>query len=191
MRAAAVLVAELASLDVDPVGLSEVLERFGRTGSLSFDRDTISGSPSVEVAHEALLSEWTRLAGWIERHRIALRRLQSFQHAALEWEESGRAPDYLLTGSRLAELEGWSRESDLSLAAQEQAFLDAGLAKQQEEQAAEESRAKGQRRLRRRARIGLAAVGVALLLVAASVAYVVASGSEAPPQRVALLRLVL
>ena len=104
-----VLVAELASLDLDPVGLSEVLERFGAHRLLSFDRDTISGSPSVEVAHEALLSEWTRLAGWIERNRIALRRLQSFQHAALEWEESGRAPDYLLTGSRLAEFESWSR----------------------------------------------------------------------------------
>ena len=182
-----VLVGELANLDVDPVGLSEVLERFGAHRLLAFDRDTLSGAPTVEVAHDALLSEWARLAGWIERHRVGLRRLQSFQHAALEWEESGRVADYLLTGSRLAEFEAWSRETILSLTADERAFLDAGLAKEREEQEAEESRAGAHRRQRRRARIGIAAVGGAVVLLMAAIVYAVASRGAAPPQRVALV----
>ncbi|HSJ51069.1 MAG TPA: BTAD domain-containing putative transcriptional regulator, partial [Actinomycetota bacterium] len=94
-------VSELTAMDVDPVTLSEVLEGFGRHRLLSFDRDEVTGNAIVEVAHEALLWEWDRLAGWIERHRSGLRKHEAFVAALAEWEESGGDPDYLLTGARL------------------------------------------------------------------------------------------
>jgi Novel STAND NTPase 1 len=52
----------------------------------------------LEVAHEALLTEWGRLAGWIDRHRADLRRHQTLVAAIDEWEASDQHPDYLLAG---------------------------------------------------------------------------------------------
>ncbi len=83
---------ELTDLGVDPVALSAVLDAFGRHRLLSFDRDPGTGEATVEVAHEALLREWERLAGWIDRHRAALRRHDAFSAAAEEWEAAGRPP---------------------------------------------------------------------------------------------------
>jgi hypothetical protein len=48
---------ELTALELDPVVLSEVLDAFGGCRLLSFDHDPATGEATVEVAHEALLSE--------------------------------------------------------------------------------------------------------------------------------------
>ncbi|HSJ50555.1 MAG TPA: BTAD domain-containing putative transcriptional regulator, partial [Actinomycetota bacterium] len=119
-------VSELTGLDLDPVALSGVLERFGRHRLLFFDRDAATGDATVEAAHEALLWEWDRLVGWVDRHRAALRRHGSFVVAVEEWEASGRNADYLLTGNHLAEYEAWSTESTLELTRTEREFLAAG-----------------------------------------------------------------
>ena len=84
--------ADLTDLDLDPVALSSVLDAFGRRRLLSFDREPVAGHATVEVAHESLFREWDRLAGWIDRHRAALRRFETFFAAADEWEASGRTP---------------------------------------------------------------------------------------------------
>ena len=39
--------------DVDLVALQATIEQFGGQRLLSFDRDQVTGSPTVEVAHEA------------------------------------------------------------------------------------------------------------------------------------------
>jgi hypothetical protein len=44
--------------------LERVLDLYGRYRMLTFDRDPRTGEPTVEVAHEALLSSWPRLRGW-------------------------------------------------------------------------------------------------------------------------------
>ena len=49
--------AEVLGLDVDVVALQTVIHRFGDHRLLSFDRDHTTGSPTLEVAHEALLTE--------------------------------------------------------------------------------------------------------------------------------------
>lgn len=102
---------ELTALGVDPVALSGVLEEFGLHRLLSFDRDPVTGDATVEVAHEALLWEWERLAGWIDVYRADLGRHDALRHAVGEWEASGHDPDYLLTGGRLDEFETWSRDT--------------------------------------------------------------------------------
>jgi hypothetical protein len=145
----------LTALDLDPVLLSEVLEEFGRHRLLSFDRDPVSDEATVEVAHEALLTEWVRLAGRIDRHRADLRRHQALGAAIEEWEASGQHPDYLLAGSRLGEYEAWRLASTLRLTAREREFLDAEAERQHAEQAEEMARRAGQRRLKRRARTRL------------------------------------
>ena len=49
--------------------LAEVLRLFGAYRLLTFDLDPITRGPTVEVAHEALLREWPRLASWIDEQR--------------------------------------------------------------------------------------------------------------------------
>jgi basic membrane protein A and related proteins len=125
----------------------------------------------VEVAHEALLTEWGRLAGWIDRHREDLRRHQALTAVVEQWESSGRHPDYLLAGSRLREYEAWSRTSTMQLTASEREFLHAGLERQRAEQTAEAVRRASQQRLERRARTRLLALVVAVVLLAGAVSY--------------------
>ncbi len=156
---------ELTDLDVDPVALSEVLDSFGRHRLLAFDRDPVTGDATVEVAHEALLREWDRLAGWIDRHRAALRRHSSFASAAEEWEAADRDPDYLLTGTRLAEFETTIREGALQLTGRERAFLEASLERRRSEQATQTASAAASRRLERLARIRLVGLGIAVAAV--------------------------
>ncbi len=62
------LVGELT--DVAGEDVSRVVEHFGRHRLLSFDRDPVTRSPTVEIAHEALLSEWSRLTHWIDDVRV-------------------------------------------------------------------------------------------------------------------------
>ncbi len=179
--------AELTDLDVDPVALSEVLDAFGRHRLLSFDRDTVTGDATVEVAHEALLREWERLAGWIDRHRAALRRHETFTTAAEEWDAAGRNPDYLLAGARLGEFETAIGEGTLQLTGRERAFLEASTERRREERADEAARKEAGRTLERRARSRLIALGIAVLALVVVGAYAVlgAGGTRRAP--VALL----
>ncbi len=50
-----------------------VLDRLGAARLVTFDRDVSTREPTVEVAHEALLRQWPRLAGWLDEDRDVLR----------------------------------------------------------------------------------------------------------------------
>ena len=120
---------------------------------------------TVEVAHEALLSEWPRLRGWLEADAEGRRLHQHLIGAAREWRDSERDPAELYRGARLAAALDWAAEHDPELNELERAFLD-------ESRAASEREAERQRRAVRRLRTLLAGVGV--LLAAAVVAGVIA-----------------
>ncbi|HEU4714698.1 MAG TPA: HEAT repeat domain-containing protein [Pyrinomonadaceae bacterium] len=55
----------------------------------------------VEVAHEALLRSWERLAEWIKDTQDDLRLLRQVRLAAREWDENGRRDDFLWSQERL------------------------------------------------------------------------------------------
>jgi len=122
-----VAVSELLGLEMDPVALGRVLEVFSANRLITLDRDLTSGAATVEVAHEALLREWPRLAASIEGHRQDLLRYEALNLAVAEWEESGRDPDYLLSGGRLAQYGNWSQETTLRLTTSQRQYLDASL----------------------------------------------------------------
>ena len=174
--------ADLTEVSTDAVVLSDVLTTFGRHRLLTFDHDPGSGQATVELAHEALLTEWERLAEWIDQHRSALRRRDALLAAVEEWELSGRDDDYLLGGRRLAELDAWSHEGTLRLTTREREFLDAGLDRERTTAEADAARAADHQRVARSARrrlIGLAAAAV--VLVGTGVAWglgVLAGGSR-------------
>ncbi len=160
---------ELTSPADDPARLGEVLDAFGHWRLLSFDRDAVSGEPTVEIAHEALLTRWPRLAGWVEQDRADLWMRRRLEDAAGEWSRSGRDAGFLLAGSRLDLFEGWAASTELALTALEHAFLEASVAERR--RAADEARAREahERALERRAATRLRAL-VALFATAAVLA---------------------
>jgi basic membrane protein A len=174
-------------MDVDTVTMEAVISQFGRHRFLAFDRDLVTGAPTVEVAHEALLREWALLSGWVETGRHDVKRNASLRAAIGEWEQSGRDDDYLLTGNRLAEYERWSRDTSMRLTMPERDYLDASLARRDAELASARARAVQQAKLHRRARggwWGLAAATTALALVITGI--VLTRGEDEP--KLALVR---
>ncbi|MFW6718607.1 hypothetical protein ACHZ98_00220 [Streptomyces sp. MAR4 CNY-716] len=127
----------------DDVGY--VLERLVEARLLTLDDDV------VDLAHEALLTSWPRLRGWIEEDRERMRALRRLTEAAHGWEELDRDPGALYRGSRLAQAEELFADRPQELTAGEGAFLAASTA------------ARGRERRRFR---GLLTTLVALLVLA-------------------------
>jgi WD40 repeat protein len=120
-----------------------VIEFYGRARLLSFDHDPETRAPTVEVAHEALLSEWKRLRDWLDESRADLRMGRVLDNAAREWETSGKEASYQLRGARLSQFEAWAQTTDLTFTPLEREYLEASLA---ERKAREELEAERQAR---------------------------------------------
>ncbi len=173
---------EVSTIAVDVIDLQTVIDRYGAYRLLTFDRDQVTGSPTVEVAHEALLHEWGRLRTWIEKGREDLRRHSRLLVALGEWKGSGEKVDYLLSGERLVDYEHWADQSSLRLTSGERRFLDASIEHREELRLAEEMRAERETKLGRQARrrlVGLA-IGGALLAVLAGGILLSVFGKDQP-----------
>lgn len=146
--------------------VERVLQAFGTARLLAFDRDPQTRGPTVEVAHEALLREWSRLREWLDESRADLRLQRALGEAAGEWQANGREPSFLLRGARLQQFDGWAQATSLALTGGEQAYLQASLADEADRRARREQ-------LERRSRTFLRAL-VAVFALAAVVAGILA-----------------
>lgn len=179
---------EIVALDVDVVAMQGVIAVFGGHRLLSFDRDQVSGAPTVEVAHEALLHEWDRLREWIEVNREDLLQHRELADAASRWNGAGRDQDYLYTGGRLDEYVQWSETSTMKLTARERDFLEAGMSKRRIDDDADEARRIREQQLQRSTRRrtwGLVAAVLVLVVGAMGVLWAV-TRSEGP--KIALIQ---
>jgi WD40 repeat protein len=116
--------------------LDALLPEFGRHRLLTFDRDPVSRTPTIEVAHEALLGHWPRLQGWIDAARDDLLTHRRLAAAAAEWINAGHDPSFLHGGGRLDDTESWAAYTDLALSADEHRFLAASRSKADRDAAA-------------------------------------------------------
>lgn len=66
----------------------------------------------VDIVHEALLRDWSRLSDAINTQREALRQRERFLLALHEWQTTSEREDYLLSGVRLAEAEALYQRGD-------------------------------------------------------------------------------
>ena len=114
---------ELEHSGVGADELDAVLRQYGLHRLLTFDRDAATRTPTVEVAHEAILSEWPRLKEWIDEARddlLARRRIESATH---DWLAAGSDASFLFTGGRLELAESWAADTAFGLTEHEQQFL--------------------------------------------------------------------
>jgi TIR domain/AAA ATPase domain len=68
-------------------------------------KDQRGGEGVVEVALESLLRQWDDLADWLRDQREDLIAADALERNSAAWEAKDRNPDWLLTGSRLADAE--------------------------------------------------------------------------------------
>ncbi|MBM7168693.1 PD40 domain-containing protein [Streptomyces sp. G44] len=81
---------------------------------------------TVDLAHEALITAWPRLRGWIDEARENLLVHRRLTDAARTWHELGRDPGALYRGTRLAA--ACEQVADAELTTLEREFLDRGRA---------------------------------------------------------------
>ena len=148
--------------------MEAVIEAFGRSRLLSFDRDPSTRTPTVEVAHSALFREWRRLGDWLDASRVDLRLQRQLATAEEEWLNANQEASFLLQGARLAQFEGWAASTELALTDNERAYLEASLAERQEQQIQETSRQQREKeainKLHARNRVIAVVLGMAVVL---------------------------
>nr|BFE60819.1 hypothetical protein GCM10020063_053450 [Dactylosporangium thailandense] len=101
---AAGLLAELALDTADAAEAEATLERFVRHRLVTAEDGT------VRLSHEALLTAWPRLHGWLRDGRSGLVVRQQLAAAAAGWQRERRDPAALVGGTRLAAAQDWARE---------------------------------------------------------------------------------
>lgn len=109
---------------------------------------THDGQETVEIVHEALISEWQELREWINEDR-AFRTWQERLRAALyQWVESNMDEGALLRGMLLVEAERWFSVRPDDLSVQEREFIQSsvGLREQREALKLAEQQAKERNR---------------------------------------------
>jgi DNA-binding SARP family transcriptional activator/tRNA A-37 threonylcarbamoyl transferase component Bud32 len=154
-------------------GMRTVSDRFVQARLLVTDRDPATREPTIEIAHEALLVRWPRLADWADEDAQWLEQVQHLASAARTWHEGGRGDADLYRGTRLeAALE--ATDEGRVVAPLEQEFLDTG-------RRARDADLIGERRTNRRLRRRL--VAVAAVLVVALVAGVLAFAQRRQAQQ--------
>jgi WD40 repeat protein len=155
---------ELLDIARDADEMDEAIDTFAAYRLLTLDNDPGTRSPTVEVAHEAILREWRRLSNWITESREDIKMQQQLNRIAAEWQEKGREASYLASGQRLEQIEGWATSKEQALTALERAYLEASLAEREQQQSVETERQARETRLERRSRRILQGLIVVLLL---------------------------
>ncbi|NDJ53782.1 MAG: hypothetical protein GYB68_11940 [Chloroflexi bacterium] len=162
--------------------LEPIIQMYGKARLLTFDRDSETREPTIEVAHEALIRQWGRLRDWLDNSRDDLRQQRRVARSAQDWAVSGHDPSFLATGFRLDQLEQWMESTDFILSNEEQAFLDASVAKSQEAEAVEAARRAREEALEERSQRILRALAVVFLgaaVVAAVLAFLAFQSGQA------------
>jgi WD40 repeat protein len=109
----------------------------------------------AEVAHEALLRAWPRLAQWLREEREFLVFKGEAERAERRWRDLGRADRALLTGFDLARAEEWLQARSEDLSGEVTGFVQRSIAV---------DRAAKERQLRLQRRMTYGALAAALLM---------------------------
>jgi serine/threonine protein kinase/WD40 repeat protein len=156
---------ELSGLG-DRGDVDEALEAFSTARLLTYDRDPVSRTPTVEVAHETVIDRWTRYRVWVDEARsdlLAHRRLSS---AAKTWAEEGEDASYLLSSGPLTAALSLAAAEKVLLNKSESHFVDESRRAEEAHRKTEEQRQRKEAALQQRSRRRLIiVVGTAVVAV--------------------------
>jgi WD40 repeat protein len=118
-----VMLAELVPAARDASAVQAVLKKLVDARLITIDED------SVEVAHEALITEWPTLRNWLIEDRESLRLHRHLTESAQAWQEMDRDPGELYQGTRLGQTLEWVEKHASDLSILEQEFVTASREK--------------------------------------------------------------
>lgn len=147
-----VLMSELMEASADQKVMQDVVNSFGSFRLLTFDRDPVTRTPTVEVAHEALIREWKLLRQWLDEGRSDVRLQRMLSAAAADWQNANREPSFLLRGGRLVQFEEWIQRSTVGLTKNDREYFDASVVERDRFEAEETLRRDRELRNERRLR---------------------------------------
>ena len=117
-----------------------------------------AGPDTVELAHEALIGAWPRMAAWVDENREFRIWQESLRRTMRQWGDHDQHAKYLLDGPHLARARDWAQRRWPDLTPAERAFIGSS------------STAAARRQRRRRYGYGVTAVAAVLAAVASLLA---------------------
>ncbi len=121
-------IAELCELPGDTAQVERVIHRLADARLLSVETGRDSGSSSVELIHECLITGWPTLARWLDENQEDAEFLARLRVAAKEWDSGGRREGTLWRGGAARESRRWHGRFRGDLLRREQEYLDAVFA---------------------------------------------------------------
>ncbi|WP_286619269.1 TIR domain-containing protein, partial [Variovorax sp. J22R115] len=104
---------------------TKLVEQLAKARLLVSSAEIGNQSPTVEVAHEALITHWKRLREWVDADRQFMGWRQRLDDEVIEWERQHRQAGLLLQGLRLAEARDWLQRRREGISTREYAFINA------------------------------------------------------------------
>ena len=160
-----------AFTELPPEG-AELVVRLANERLLVTNQSASGLEQTVEVAHEALISNWSTLRVWVNEDREFLLWRERLGTLLTEWERAQQSDEALLRGPLLVEAQKWFDQRSQDLSEQERKFISA-------------SRALRERLARRRAIAAAGAVAAAVILLAM---FVVMWGAAKEQARIAAVQ---
>ncbi|HXH39301.1 MAG TPA: CHAT domain-containing protein [Thermoanaerobaculia bacterium] len=152
---------ELVPAGTDPEATKQLVKRLADAVLVSTSRNSLTDQDEVEVAHEALIRHWKRLAEWLSDDKDRIRIRESVARASRDFETGARERSLLLhRGIRLDAARALLGSGAISLNAAEVQYLNACSEAEDFEQY--------KLRRRRRLAIGSLSAGFAVALILAT-----------------------
>jgi energy-coupling factor transporter ATP-binding protein EcfA2 len=80
--------------------IQPLVDRLANARLIVTGREPVTGEPTVELAHEALIRHWQRLRDWLDDDRKNLQIRQGVRQATREWLRNARDGGYLVHRAR-------------------------------------------------------------------------------------------
>lgn len=155
--------------------MDEAIDTYAAYRLLTLDHDPATRRPTVEIAHEAILSEWERLRSWLSESRHDIRQQSLLAAAAAEWLRAGSEKSYLLRGARLDQFEEWMGQMGIALTPDETTYLEASVTERAQQTQLEYEQQAREAKLKQRMQRGfqlLAGVFLIAAVIAAGLAII-------------------
>ncbi len=122
--------AKLVMTSQESTELSELAASEGQSGSPASTPAKQFSQEIVDVAHEALIRNWSLLRTWLDESREMLRRQRRIEQAAQEWHHVGQPinGEYLLYGFRLRDAEDFLKQHPQELSDVAHHYIDVSYA---------------------------------------------------------------
>lgn len=119
--------AELISMNPAAGLIEQTLDRFQKRRLLTFDRDTKTREPTVELAHEILIRRWQVLGEWISQNREEIRLQRQVAASEKDWKNNQGDKSFLATGLRLSNFRQLENSKFVRLSEAERKYLKASI----------------------------------------------------------------